>query len=274
MAALYPYLPLLVLMLVIGGLAGIVAGLLGVGGGIVLVPALFYAFTSLGYAPENLMQLCVATSLATIVVTSLRSVQKHHHRGAVDWQVLRGWAPPIALGAVVGLVTASGVKSVTLMITFGILGTLVGLYMAFSRADWHLGKQLPKGGWRLLTGTVIGALSVMMGIGGGSFGVPMMTLYGTPIHRAVATAAGFGVIIAVPSVIGFLVTGWSVEGVPPFTLGHVNLPAFGVIVAMTMLTTPLGVRLSHALDPKPLKRAFAVFIMLMALNMLRKGLGF
>ena len=112
-----------------------------------------------------------------------------------------------------------------------------------------------------------------MGIGGGSFGVPLMSLYAVPIHRAVATAAGFGVIIAMPSVAGFLLTGAPPEGRPPFTLGQVNLPAFAIIVAMTMLTTPLGVRLAHSLNPKPLRRAFALFITLMALNMLRKALA-
>ena len=265
-------LPLLLLMLAIGGFAGVVAGLLGVGGGIVLVPAFYYAFTSLGYPPENLMQICVATSLATIVVTSLRSVQKHHQRGAVDWSILRNWAIPIGLGALIGVVTATGVKSTALMYVFGILGSLVGLYMAFGRADWRLGASLPGGIGRVVTGLVLGCLSVLMGIGGGSFGVPMMTLYGQSIHRAVATAAGFGLIIAVPSVMGFLLSGWGLEK-PPLTFGLVNLPAFAVVVAMTMITAPLGVRLSHAMNPKPLKRVFAGFIMLMALNMLRKAAG-
>ncbi|HSF91077.1 MAG TPA: sulfite exporter TauE/SafE family protein, partial [Paracoccaceae bacterium] len=139
-------------------------------------------------------------------------------------------------------------------------------------ADWRLGAALPGGIGRVVTGLVLGCLSVLMGIGGGSFGVPMMTLYGQSIHRAVATAAGFGLIIAVPSVMGFLLSGWGLEK-PPLTFGLVNLPAFAVVVAMTMITAPLGVRLSHAMNPKPLKRVFAGFIMLMALNMLRKAAG-
>ncbi len=192
------------LLAVIGGIAGVIAGLLGVGGGIVLVPSFFYAFSALGYGGPQLMQVCLATSLATIIVTSVKSVRAHNRRGAVDWVILRGWAPWIA--------------------------------------------------------------------GGGSFGVPLMSLFGVPIHRAVATAAGFGVIIAVPSVIGFLLL--QPAAPPPLTLGAVNLPAFALVVAMTMVTTPWGVKLAHAMDPKPLKRVFAVFLMVMALNMLRKALGF
>ncbi|MCB1406527.1 MAG: sulfite exporter TauE/SafE family protein [Rhodobacteraceae bacterium] len=263
---------MVVLLAVIGAVAGVIAGLLGVGGGIVLVPAFFYAFTALGYDGPNLMQVCLATSLATIIVTSVKSVRAHNRRGAVDWGILRGWGPWIALGAVVGVIAASGLRSVFLQAIFGILGLSVGLYLAFGRQDWRLGAAMPKGAGRTITGGVMGFLSVLMGIGGGSFGVPLMTLFAVPIHRAVATAAGFGVIIAVPSVAGFLLM--SPESPPPYTLGAVNLPAFGLVIAMTLITTPWGVKLAHAMDPKPLKRVFAAFIMVMAANMLRKALGF
>ena len=130
---------------------------------------------------------------------------------------------------------------------------------------------MPMGGLRAVLSPLVGFVSVLMGIGGGSFGVPLMSLYGTPIHRAVATAAGFGVLIAVPSVAGFLMT--PVTGAPPFTVGAVNLPAFAVIVTMTLVTAPWGVRLAHAMDPKPLKRVFAAFLAIVALNMLRKVAG-
>ncbi|AHM05146.1 Membrane protein [Roseibacterium elongatum DSM 19469] len=160
------------------------------------------------------------------------------------------------------------------MAIFGVLGLVVGLYLAFGRADWRLGEAMPTGLRRMVAAPVVGFLSVLMGIGGGSFGVPLMTLYNTPIHRAVATAAGFGVIIAVPSVLGFLMIGGDGPGRPPLTIGQVNLVAFVAVIAMTLLTTPLGVKLAHAMNPKPLKRAFAVFIMIMALNMLRKALGY
>jgi len=266
------YVLLLVLMLGIGAFAGVAAGLLGVGGGIILVPAFYYAFSSLGYESNSLMQICVATSLATIIVTSVRSVLSHHKKGAVEWDILRGWAPGIASGAVLGVLLASGLKSQTLMLVFGVLGVSVGLYLAFGRAGWRLGAQMPSGMARAIFSPIVGFLSVLMGIGGGSFGVPLMTLYGRPIHHAVATAAGFGVIIAVPSTIGFMLSGWGEAGTPPLTIGRVNLIAFAVTVSMTMLTAPLGVKLAHMMDPKPLKRVFAVFIIIMALNMWRKAL--
>ncbi|WP_293574280.1 sulfite exporter TauE/SafE family protein [Phaeobacter sp.] len=261
------------LLLVTGAVAGVLAGLLGVGGGIVLVPAFFYVFQTLGYGGDQLMQMCLATSLATIIVTSVRSVLSHNKKGAVDWQILRSWGPGIAVGAIVGVTVAASLRSTTLQALFGVLALIIGLYMAFGRAEWRLGQEMPKGARRLVLSPVVGGLSVLMGIGGGSFGVPLMSLFATPIHRAVATAAGFGVIIAVPSVIGFLFFPIDAAARPPFTVGAVNLVAFVVVIAMTLITAPWGVKLAHAMDPKPLKRVFAVFLILVALNMLRKSLG-
>ncbi len=260
------------LLLAIGGVAGVIAGLLGVGGGIVLVPAFLYAFTTLGYDGPKIMQVCLATSLATIAATSARSVRAHDAKGAVDWDILRGWAPGIAIGSIVGVVAASGLKSTVLMIIFGVLGSAVGLYIAFGRDSWKLADRMPTGLGRAITGPVIGFLSVLMGIGGGSFGVPLMRLHGVSIHRAIGTASGFGMVIAVPSVIGFLLSGWGTPGRPPLTIGLVNLPAFVLVVGTTMITTPWGVRLAHAMNAKPLKRVFGGFLILVALNMLRKAL--
>lgn len=264
---------MLALLMVIGAFAGVLAGLLGVGGGIVLVPAFFYAFKTLGYDSPQLMQICLATSLATIIVTSVRSVLSHNKKGAVDWTILRGWAPGIAIGAVIGMMTVASLRSSTLQGVFGVLALVVGSYMGFGRSEWRLGQAMPKGILRAVLSPVVGFLSVLMGIGGGSFGVPLMSLYNTPIHRAVATAAGFGVIIAVPSVIGFLTLSIDPAVRPPFTIGAVNLVAFFIVIAMTLLTAPIGVKLAHSMDPKPLKRVFAVFLTLVALNMLRKALG-
>ena len=261
------------LLLVIGAFAGVLAGLLGVGGGIVLVPAFFYTFQTLGYAGPQLMQICLATSLATMIVTSVRSVLSHHRKGAVDWAVLRGWAPGIAIGAILGVLVAASLRSTTLQGLFGVVGMMIGLYLGFGRPHWRLGAAMPKGLVRGVLSPAIGFLSVLMGIGGGSFGVPLMSLYGMAIHRAVATAAGFGLTIAVPSVAGFLFLEIAPENRPPLTFGAVNLVAFAVVVAMTLITAPVGVRLAHAMDPKPLRRIFAVFITLVALNMLRKSLG-
>ncbi|KAJ01875.1 sulfite exporter TauE/SafE family protein [Sulfitobacter mediterraneus] len=260
------------MLMAIGAFAGVLAGLLGVGGGIVLVPAFFYAFQTLGYDGPQLMQMCLATSLATIIVTSLRSVHSHNKKGAVDWQILRSWAPGIVIGAIIGMLLVAQLRSGTLQAIFGGLALIVGLYMGFGRAEWRLGQAMPTGVLRAVLSPGVGFLSVLMGIGGGSFGVPLMSLFNTPIHRAVATAAGFGVLIAVPSVIGFLFVDMQ-AGKPPLTIGAVNLVAFGIIIAMTLITAPLGVKLAHAMDPKPLKRVFAVFLVLVAVNMLRKALG-
>jgi uncharacterized membrane protein YfcA len=273
MPELNELLPMLGLIAVIGAFAGLIAGLLGVGGGIFLVPTFFFAFERLGYTTPDLMQICLATSLATIVVTSIRSLMSHNRKGAVDWAILKGWGPGIAIGALLGVVAATGLRSEVLMAIFGVLGVCVGAYLAFGRDSWRLGDAMPKGVGRAVTSPVIGFLSVLMGIGGGSFGVPLMTLYGVAIHRAVATAAGFGVIIAVPGVIGFLMVQGQGPDRPPFTIGQVNLVAFAVVIAMTLLTAPIGARLAHATDPKPLKRIFAAFVTVMALNMLRKAAG-
>lgn len=264
---------MLVVLLVIGGFAGVLAGLLGVGGGIVLVPAFFYTFQTLGYDGPQLMQICLATSLATIIVTSVRSVLSHNKKGAVDWDILRRWAPGIALGAILGVLVAASLRSNTLQGIFGVLGLLIGAYLGLGRPTWRLGAQMPGGITRAILSPILGFLSVLMGIGGGSFGVPLMSLYGTTIHRAVATAAGFGVTIAVPSVAGFLFLEIAPQNRPPLTFGAVNLVAFVVVIAMTLVTAPWGVKLAHAMDPKPLKRVFAVFLTLVALNMLRKSLG-
>ncbi|KKL69034.1 hypothetical protein LCGC14_2119020, partial [marine sediment metagenome] len=245
--------------------------LLGVGGGIVLVPAFFYALQSLGYDGPQLMQICLATSLATIIVTSARSVHAHNKKDAVDWDILRSWAPGIMLGAVLGVLLVSQLRTVTLQAIFGGLALIVGLYLGFGRSEWRLGETMPRGIKRAILSPLVGFLSVLMGIGGGSFGVPLMTLHGRPIHRAVATAAGFGLLIAVPSVIAFLFVDID-QNRPPFTVGAVNLVAFGTVITMTLITAPWGVRLAHAMDPKPLKRIFAVFLVLVAMNMLRKAL--
>ena len=271
MPELSTLIPMALLLLAIGAFAGVIAGLLGVGGGIVLVPAFYFAFTGLGYDGPQIFQVCLATSLATIVVTSLRSVAAHNRKGAVDWQILRTWAPEIVVGAVIGVATAAALRTAALQAIFGVLGLVVGFYLGLGRQDWRIGSQMPTGIARAVLSPLLGFLSVLMGIGGGSFGVPVMSLYGLPIHRAVATAAGFGVIIAVPSVLGFLLV--PVDGAPPYTIGSVNLVAFVLIIAMTLITAPWGVKLAHAMDPRPLKRVFAVFISIVALNMIRKALG-
>ena len=258
-------------ILVIGAAAGVLAGLLGVGGGIVLVPAFFYAFAGLGYGGPDIMRVCVATSLATIVVTSIRSVLSHRRRGSVDVDVLRSWAPGIVVGAVAGTALATVLETRGLQAIFAVLAIVVALYLAFGAGGFRFGPAMPRGAERAGASAAIGLLSTLMGIGGGSLGVPTMSLYGMAIHRAVGTAAGFGLAIAVPSTLGFLLV--PAAGAPPFTVGSVNLPAFGLVIAMTLLTTPYGVALAHRMDPAPLKRVFAAFLLLVALNMGAEATG-
>jgi uncharacterized protein len=271
MPAFADLLPMILLLLAIGAFAGVIAGLLGVGGGIILVPAFYYAFSGLGYEGPDLMQVCLATSLATIIVTSVRSVLAHNRKGAVDWAILKSWAPGIVVGAILGVLAVAQLRTPVLQAIFGSLALVVAFYLGFGRPEWRVGPEMPRGPVRAVLSPLMGFLSVLMGIGGGSFGVPVMSLYGVPIHRAVATAAGFGVLIAVPSVAGFLLT--PVTGAPPYTVGAVNLPAFLLIIAMTLITAPIGVKLAHSMDPKPLRRIFAGFLAVVALNMLRKALG-
>lgn len=263
--------PVLLLLMTIGAFAGVLAGLLGVGGGIVLVPAFYYTFSGLGYNSPQLVQICLATSLATIIFTSMRSVSSHNKKGAVDWGILKSWAPGIIIGSIIGVFVAAELRSTTLLLIFGSLAFIIGLYMAFGKSDWQISDTMPVGIKRAVLSPLVGFLSVLMGIGGGSFGVPIMTLHGRPIHRAVATAAGFGLIIALPSAITFLLTPIPDEGRPPMNIGHVNIAAFLVVIAMTTFTAPIGAKLAHSLNPKPLKRVFAIFLILVAVNMLRKA---
>jgi uncharacterized membrane protein YfcA len=264
-------LPLVGLLVVTSAFAGLIAGLLGVGGGIVLVPAFLFTFETIGYGSPQVMQICLATSLATIIVTSIRSVLSHNRKGAVEWGILRAWAPGIAIGALIGVLTAARLRSDFLQALFGCIAIFIGLYFAFGRRDWRLSDAMPGGAMRALLSPVVGFLSVLMGIGGGSFGVPMMTLCSVPIHRAVATAAGFGLLIALPSVLAFLFVPVPAEVRPPLTLGSVNLGAFLIAISMTLITAPLGAKLAHAVDEKTLRRSFAVFILVVAANMLRKS---
>ena len=257
---------------VASGIAGgVLAGLLGVGGGIVIVPALYFALTRAGFAGPATMQLAVGTSLATIVFTAISSSLGHYRRGAIDMALLKLWAPSILLGVLAGSLLAGHVSSNVLVAVFATVAALVAVDMVFRRpAESPEPGSFSKPVWAVL-GFLAGGISAMMGIGGGTFGVPLMTLFNMPIHRAVGTASGFGVLIAVPSVIGFLML--HVANAPPWTVGAVNLPAFLIVIGSTLLTTPWGVWLAHEMDPKPLKRAFAIFLVLVSLNMLRKVVG-
>lgn len=267
------YGPLVVAMLAAGLFAGLVAGMFGIGGGFVVVPALMMLLSILpgGGDPAHTMHVAIGTSLATIFFTSLRSVQAHAKRGAVDWKILKGWLPWVAVGVVVGVVAADRVSGDWLRAIFGIGVGLMGIHFLapilsrYARSE----EKMPTGVTRAGLGSVLGAFCALLGIGGGTPAVLIMTLNGVTIHRAVATAAGFGTIIAVPGAIASMILGFNVEGLPTGSVGYVNLIALVAITAMSVLTAPIGASMAHSLDPKMLKRVFGVYLLVTAALMLR-----
>lgn len=270
LATLWPF---AIGLLFTGVIAGILAGLLGVGGGIVIVPVLFHVFTALGIDDSVRMHMAVGTSLATIIPTSIRSLRAHHKKGAVDFDILKTWALPIFFGVVIGTIVAAYVNGRVLTGIFATFAMAVSFNMAFGRESWRLGPEMPSRVTQSAMASTMGTLSTMMGIGGGTFGVTMMTLFSVPIHRAVATAAGFGLVISVPGMIGFLISGLGVEARPPFSVGYVNLVGFALIVPMTVLAAPLGVHIAHALPKKRLTQAFAFFLALTSVRMFYSLMG-
>jgi uncharacterized membrane protein YfcA len=264
---------LLLAALVAAGLAGgIVAGLFGVGGGTVIVPALFYAFEVLGLGGESNLHVAVGTSLLTIVATSLRSLRAHRSHGVVDEAVLKSWTPWVGFGGLVGAAIAGMASMEGLAIVYGVCLALIGLQLGLLPERFTLAKDMPTGWARRAIGTVIGGLSAMMGIGGGSFGGLTMTLCGRPIHQAVATASGFGVAIGAAAALGFVVFGWDAAGRPPFSLGYVNIPAAIVMGVLTTAVAPLGAKLAHRLNRRMLRKAFAVYMVGTALSVVVKAL--
>ncbi len=258
--------------LIVAGLAaGFVGGLFGIGGGIVIVPALYFVFTALGVDEAVRMHVAVGTSLSTIIATSWRSLSAHTKAGAVDFTVLRSWTPWISFGALLGAVAAGFANTEALLVIFGGGLLLIAAQMGLASPNWRVFSELPRGIVRALIAGALGLLSAMMGIGGGAIGVTVMTLCGRPIHQAVATASGFGAAIAVPAAIGYAIVGWGHAGLPPWSLGFVNIAGFVFLALLTMITAPIGARLAHKLPQLTLKRAFAVVLAIIALNMLREA---
>ena len=250
-----------------GAFAGLLAGLLGVGGGIVIVPVLFHIFQFLQVDLSVAMHLAVGTSLSTIIATSVSSLNAHHKRGAVDWPLLRSWGPAVAVGVVAGTVIASMVSGATLTAVFAVLALVIATHLAFSPDKMRVADALPRGVLRFGIGNVIGGLSAMMGIGGGTFTVPTLVMCNYPVHKAVGTASAVGLIIAVPGTIGFVINGFGAEGLPAFSFGFVNLLGFFFLVPMTVIMAPIGARLAHGMNQRWLRRAFALFLAITSIRM-------
>ncbi|KTT15183.1 sulfite exporter TauE/SafE family protein [Pseudacidovorax intermedius] len=265
--------PLLIVELGLLGLgAGFLAGLLGIGGGMVMVPFLTYIMSTRGAPADLSVKMAIATSMATIMFTSISSVRAHHKRGAVRWDIVRRLAPGIVIGSLVGSL------GVFALLKGSVLAIFFALFVGFSATQMFLDKkpaptrQMPGTGGQLAAGGVIGFLSGLVGAGGGFISVPFMTWCNVPIHAAVATSAALGFPIAVANVVGYVISGWSVQGLPAGAFGYIWLPALGVVAVCSVLMAPLGARAAHALPVKKLKRVFASVLYLLAAYMLWKGL--
>lgn len=274
MEIILQHLDLFLALAAAGAVAGLTAGLFGVGGGIVIVPAIYAVLIGFEIRDELAMKTAIATSLATIVVTSLRSVFAHYKRGAVDVSVLKSWVPWILSGAFVGAALASYMPGQWLVVGFGGFIVLISLQMAFANPNWKLSDGLPDGVAKRALASFIGLSSAMAGIGGGVVGVIVMTLCGKSIHRAVGTAAGFGVAVGFPAAVTYMVTGWWSADTVPFSLGFVNIPGFLAISVLTASLAPVGARLAHALPALVLRRLFAGLLMVTGFLMLREGITF
>lgn len=259
-------------MLCTGIAAGILAGLLGVGGGIVVVPVLEWVLELLNVDAAVRMHIAVATSLAVIIPTSISSSRAHYKRGAVDTGLVRRWMPFIFLGAVAGTFIASRVDGQVLTAVFATVALLVALKMALPLDKVTLAPEVPRGMAIAAIPVSIGTISTMMGIGGGTLSVASLTLMGEPIHRAIGTAALFGLVISIPGALGFIYVGLGNELLPAGSLGYVNLIGFALIAPTTILAAPLGARFAHALSRRHLSLLFGVFLLLVSVRMLLQTL--
>lgn len=260
-------------MLGTGVVGGLLAGALGVGGGIVIVPMLEFALGFFGVDASIRMHIAVATSLATIIPTSISSSRAHYRRGAVDLGITRLWGPWILLGSLAGTWVASRVDSRVLAGLFAVLAVVVALRMMLRIGQRSLLPKVPRTQALAPVPGLIGFLSSMIGIGGGSLSVPVMTLLGEPIHRAVGTAALFGLLIAVPGTLGFVLAGLGDPLLPVGSLGFVNLLGFSLIAPATVLAAPLGARLAHAMSGRHLSAFFGTFLFIVSLRMGLRAFG-
>ncbi|MFC0687487.1 sulfite exporter TauE/SafE family protein [Novosphingobium clariflavum] len=260
-------------LLIAGLVAGFAGGVFGIGGGFIVVPALLLMLPLLGGDHAQYAHVAIGTSAATIIVTSIRSVMSHAKRGSVDFEILKSWAPWVVLGDGVGVLLASHVdgKVLTMVFASGVL--LMSLNFLVPRmGDKVITDQMPSGMLRVGIAGGLGTFSSLLGIGGGTIAIMVMTLCGRSIHKAVGTASGVGTLIAIPSAIGFAIIGLHDKGLPWGSLGFVNVPATLAIASMSVLTAPLGVAAAHWLEPRMLKRIFGVYLIVISMVMFHNAL--
>ncbi|HVN00714.1 MAG TPA: sulfite exporter TauE/SafE family protein [Caulobacteraceae bacterium] len=260
-------------LLAAGLFAGFAAGMFGIGGGFVVVPAMLLVLPLLGGMKTEYAHVAVGTSAATIIVASLRSVTAHARRGAVDFQILRAWAPWLILGDAVGVILAGHVDGRGLLLIFavGVLAMSVN-FLVPRLSEIVISEQMPSGLAMVAIVGPLGTFSSLLGIGGGTIAVTVMTWCSRTIHRAIATASGIGVLIALPTAIGFAIIGYGHAGLPWGSIGYVNLPAAIAISSMSILTAPLGVAAAHRLPAAPLKRVFGAYLVVISAFMFRNAL--
>ncbi len=257
----------LALYLAVGAVAGVLAGLLGIGGGLVIVPMLVFCMELQHLPQELIMHLALGTSMASIMFTSISSFMAHHRRGAVEWSVVRRVVVGILVGTLAGSWIAAQMSTGVLKIFFVIFLYYV-CYQMLSGKKPKSSRQLPGAVGMFGAGNVIGVVSSLVGIGGGSLSVPFMVWHNIPIHRAIGTSAAIGFPIAVAGTVGYIMNGRGVDTLPPYSLGYVSLVALASIAVMSVITAPLGVRLAHSLPVDKLKRVFAVILFLVGTKML------
>lgn len=257
-----------VALIAAGLVAGFAAGIFGIGGGFIVVPALLIVLPLFGGDKAQLAHVAIGTSAATIIITSIRSLQSHARRGAVEFPILWSWAPWLILGDAVGVVLAGRIDGHVLTMIFAVgVGLMSLLFLLPRLADRKLGDDMPGMAPRVAIAGGLGTFSSLLGIGGGTIAIMVMTLHGRSIHRAIATASGVGALIAIPSAIGFVLIGLREAGLPWGSLGYVNLPATAVITSMSVLTAPLGVAAAHGMSALPLRRIFGVYLIFISIVM-------
>ena len=261
---------LALLLVAVGALSGFLAGVFGIGGGAILVPVFYECFRLAGVPLEVRMPLCIGTSLAIIIPTSIRSYRAHLARGAVDMEVIRAWWLPVLAGVIAGSVTARYAPERLFKIVFVLVAYSAAARLMLARETWKFGDDLPKGPLMKAFGFFVGLLSTLMGIGGGLFANLLMTFYGRPIHQAVATSSALAVLISIPGAIGYVYAGWPAAAhYPdvaalqlPFALGYVSLIGAVLVMPTSLLTAGLGVRVAHALSKRTLEVAFGCYLLI------------
>jgi uncharacterized protein len=259
---------LALLLIAVGALSGFLAGVFGIGGGAILVPVFYECFRLAGVPLDVRMPLCIGTSLAIIIPTSLSSFRAHYARGAVDMDILRRWWLPIVLGVIAGSVTARYAPERLFKIVFVMVAWSAAARLLLTRESWKLGDDVPKGFLMRVYGFFVGLLSTLMGVGGGLFANLLMTFYGRPIHQAVATSSAIAVLISIPGALGYVYAGWPAAArfpdvvalQMPFAIGFVSLIGALLVMPTTLITAPLGVKVAHALSKRALETAFGIYM--------------